>query len=111
MVAWGAVRQRFKVRTREGGVVVVGPVYLSGDRVTIRALVKDDVAAAIAWRPGPLPTNAPAAEAWLKEQHKSAWWPSDPLYLAIADTTDGAPIGGVEIEHPQDRIAGLKLWI
>jgi RimJ/RimL family protein N-acetyltransferase len=89
----------------------VGPAYLTGERLTVRALVKDDAAAAVAWWPGPLPTNAPAAESWLKEHHKAAWWPSDPLYLAIAEASDGRPVGGVEIEHPQDRIALLRLWI
>jgi RimJ/RimL family protein N-acetyltransferase len=94
---------------REG--TTVGPVYLTGERLTIRALVKDDAAAAIAWWPGALPTNAPVAETWLKEHHKAAWWPADPLYLAIAEAADGRPVGGVEIEHPQDRIALLRLWI
>jgi hypothetical protein len=80
------------------------PNYLTGERIFLRALRKEDAATASAWHPGPLPVNAPAAEAFLKERHTSAWGPSDPLFLAIVRTEDDAVVGGVELEHPLGRI-------
>ena len=80
------------------------PAYLTGERVYLRALRKADAATAAAWHSGPLPVNAPAAEAFLKERHTAAWWPNDPLVLAIVRSVDDAVIGGVELEHPQGRI-------
>ena len=80
------------------------PSHLTGERVYLRALRKEDAAAAAAWHPGPLPINAPAAEEFLKERHKTAWWPSDPLHLAVVRSEDDAVVGGVELEHPQGRI-------
>jgi RimJ/RimL family protein N-acetyltransferase len=81
----------------------VRPVYLSGDRLYLRALRKEDAARATAWQPRPTPINEPAAEAYLKERHTAALWPNDPLLLAIVRVEDDEVVGGVEVERPQGR--------
>lgn len=77
------------------------PAYLANDRLYLRPLGKEDARVAVAWHPGPLPTNTPAAEAFLKDKHSTAWGPSDPLYLAVVRADRDRVVGGVEIEHPR----------
>lgn len=82
--------------------VVVEPsslraTYLSGPTVYLRALVESDKEHAAAWLDDTFPTNAPAAESVLKEEHGSPWWDRPSLRLVIVRREDDVVVGGVRI--------------
>ena len=84
-------------------------VYLTGEHLSIRALVAADKECAAAWFDSPFPVNAVRAEAWLKETHASVDRPTR-LHYAIVRTADNAVIGGVTLQTDY-RIGMLKLHI
>jgi RimJ/RimL family protein N-acetyltransferase len=75
----------------------VRAVYLTGEQLSIRALVAADAARAAAWFDSPFPVNAVRAEAWLKETQVSLDRPPT-LHYAIVRTADEAVIGGVTLQ-------------
>ncbi len=84
-------------------------VYLTGEQVSLRALVAADKECAAAWFDSPFPVNAVRAEAWLKEAHASLDRPPA-LHYAIVRTADEAVIGGVTLQTDY-RIGTLTLRI
>lgn len=70
-------------------------VYLTGERLYLRAMVAADKEVAAAWFPGPFPINAPRAEEWLKEEHKDPY--GGARHYVIARTAGDEPIGGVRL--------------
>jgi RimJ/RimL family protein N-acetyltransferase len=87
----------------------VQAVYLSGESLSVRAMVAGDKEHAAAWFDGPFPINADRAEVWLKEVHTSIDRPAS-LHYVIVRTVDGAVVGGVTLETDY-RQATLKLHI
>jgi RimJ/RimL family protein N-acetyltransferase len=66
-------------------------VYLTGERVAVRAFVLADKDHASAWFPGPYPVNAVKAEEFLKEVHKGL--ERRTRYYALIRRADDAVIG------------------
>ncbi len=87
----------------------VRAVYLTGERLAIRALVAADAMCAAAWFDSPFPVNAVRAEAWLKEAHTSLDSPPA-LHYAIVRNADEAVIGGATLKTDY-RVGTLKLRI
>lgn len=79
---------------------MMGPAYLTGERLSLRAPVPTDAEAAAAWYPGPFPVGAGRAESYLREKLKSAWWPDREFHLMIVRIADDQVIGSVIVEHP-----------
>lgn len=72
-------------------------VYLSGPTVYLRAPVEGDKDHAAAWLDETFPVNAPAAEAALKEDHKTPFWARPGLRLVIVRQDGDAVVGGIKI--------------
>lgn len=89
----------------------MGPGYLTGKRLSLRAPVKADADVAAAWYPGIFPVGAVRAEAYLKETVKTAWWPGRELLLVIERVVDGQVVGGVVVEHPTGPGAVVTLTL
>jgi RimJ/RimL family protein N-acetyltransferase len=83
-------------------------VYLTGERVYLRALVADDRGTVATWFAAPFPSNAARGEDWLKEVHSDAWSANKPHYLAIVRIEDDAPIGGVSLAIRGSRRGFLR---
>lgn len=81
-------------------------VYLTGERLYLRAMVAADKEVAAAWFPGPFPVNAPRAEEWLKEQHKEAW--GGARHLVIARVDGDEVVGGVRLDDRGRRRGELS---
>ncbi len=77
-------------------------IYLTGERVYLRAMVEADKEVAIAWFPGPFPANALSAEEWLKEIHKDAW-NDPPRWYAIVRVADEAVVGSMQLRDRHGR--------
>lgn len=72
-------------------------IYLSGPTVYLRAPVESDKEHAAAWLDDAFPTNAPAAESVLKEEHKTPIWDRPNLRLMIVRREGDAVVGGIRI--------------
>lgn len=72
-------------------------IYLSGPTVYLRAPVEGDKEHAAAWLDETFPTNGPAAEAVLKEEHKTPFWDRPDLRLMIVRQDGDAVVGGIKI--------------
>lgn len=83
-------------------------VYLTGERVYLRAMIADDKGMAATWFAGPFPSNAAQGERWLKEAHIDAWGANKPRYLTIVRVEDDAPIGGVSLVVRENRRGQLR---
>lgn len=83
-------------------------VYLTGERVYLRAMVAGDKNTAAAWFPGPFPINATQAETWLRETHSNIGRGHNPRYLVIARIDDDAPVGGVALAAPSNHHGFLR---
>lgn len=83
--------------------------YLTGERVSLRAMVAADKDVAAAWFDSPFPINAVRAEAWLKEAHARGG-PSSTLHYLITQTADDTVVGGATLVTDR-RIARLTLTI
>lgn len=70
-------------------------VFLSGERVYIRAYVEQDKEVTAAWAGTPFPVGAPRGEKLLKDWH-TEWWPRTRHY-ALCDATSDDVVGGVTI--------------
>ncbi|MFW6075408.1 MAG: GNAT family N-acetyltransferase [Chloroflexota bacterium] len=70
-------------------------IYLTGDRVYLRAHVEEDKNCAMAWHPGPFPINSARAEEVLKEWHKE-FWPRTRRFAVCSVETDEV-VGGVSV--------------
>lgn len=84
-------------------------IYLTGERVYLRAMVEADKEIATAWWPGPFLVNAARAEEWLKEAHKDGW--NKPRWYAICRTEGDAVVGSARLAPRQGRRADLMLHI
>lgn len=75
-------------------------VYLTGERVYLRALTKADAEHAVAWFAGPFPVNAAAAAEYLSETHGTNQWSSVKRHFALCRVSDDEVVGGlVEDSH------------
>lgn len=72
-------------------------VYLSGPTVYLRAPVDRDKEHAAAWLDETFPTNAPAAEVVLEEEHRRPFWERSTLRLVIVRQDDDTVVGGVHV--------------
>lgn len=72
-------------------------IYLSGPTVYLRALVEGDKEHAAAWLDDTFPINAPAAEAVLKEEHRTPFWDRPSVRLVIVRRDGDTVVGGVLI--------------
>ncbi len=79
---------------------MMGPAYLTGYRLSLRAPVSSDAEVATAWFPSVFPVGAGRAESYLKDNLKSAWWPDRAFHLMIGRIADDRVVGGVVVEHP-----------
>ena len=86
-----------------------GPSYLSGERIYLRAPLKEDTAASASWFPSVFPVGPGKAESHLKEQLKRVWWPGDNLHLMMVRTDDDQIVGGVIVEHPTGPTTNVTL--
>ena len=71
------------------------PVFLTGERVYLRAFLPEDKDHAAAWFPGPFPVNSIRAESFLKDVHKEEALRT--RRLAIVRTTGDDLIGGARV--------------
>jgi RimJ/RimL family protein N-acetyltransferase len=69
------------------------PVWLRGDRVYLRAMLKEDAERGSAWLDPTFPLNAPRAERTLEEEHGAGSWERPRRRLAIA-RLDGDEVVG-----------------
>lgn len=76
------------------------PVYLRGDRVYLRAMLKEDAEHAAAWADGALPVNAARAQSLLEEEHAPVRWPRPRVRLAIARMDGDDVVGSLVIGSP-----------
>ncbi len=81
-------------------IEVPGPSYLTGERIYLRAPLKDDTAASASWFPSVFPVGSGKAESHLKDQLKRVWWPGDRLHMMVVRADDDQIVGGVIVEHP-----------
>ena len=88
-----------------------GPTYLTGQRLSLRAPLKDDIAASASWFPSVFPVSSGKAETYLKDQLKRFWWAADEFHLMIVRLKDGQVVGGVVIERPTGPAAEISLRI
>lgn len=88
------------------GAARLRAVYLTGERVYIRAMVMADKEVAAAWFASPFPVNAPRAETWLKEQHTDIWRKPARHYV-ICMVADDRIVGGVLLVNRGQRIGYL----
>jgi RimJ/RimL family protein N-acetyltransferase len=70
-------------------------VFLSGERVYIRAYVEQDKEVTAAWAGTPFPVGAPRGEKLLKDWH-TEWWPRARRY-ALCETATDEVVGGVTV--------------
>lgn len=70
--------------------------YLTGQRVSLRALGSDDANVAEAWHPAPYGLNASRGESVVKEEQENT---RNRKRLGVVLTDSGELIGGVQIEH------------
>ncbi|CAN5521937.1 hypothetical protein BH23CHL2_BH23CHL2_07810 [soil metagenome] len=68
-------------------------IYLSGEKVYIRAYVEDDKHHAAAWADSPFPVGSPRGEKLLKEWH-TEYWPRTRRY-ALCRSENDEIVGGV----------------
>jgi RimJ/RimL family protein N-acetyltransferase len=83
-------------------------VYLTGPRVYLRALQKEDGEQGAAWLDGTFPVNAGRAEKTLEEDAASSTWPVPKRRLAIARVEGDEVIGGLLITSSDSFRTG---WI
>ena len=88
-----------------------GPSYLTGERLYLRAPLKDDVAASASWFPSAFPVSSGQAETYLRDQLRRVWWAADEFLLTIVRREDDQIVGGVVIEHPTGPAAEISLRI
>jgi RimJ/RimL family protein N-acetyltransferase len=69
-------------------------VYLTGERIYLRAPTRADVDAAVAWLETPFPVNQPAAEEHLKAEESNPYVPRERHYV-IVRRQDDRIVGGV----------------
>jgi RimJ/RimL family protein N-acetyltransferase len=69
-------------------------IYLTGERVYLRALVESDKQQASAWMPGSFPANSVRAEAFFKESVK-LWQRKNQLVICRTDSDE--IVGGVSL--------------
>ncbi len=86
-----------------------GPSYLTGERLYLRAPLKDDIAASANWYPSVLPVGSGKAETYLKDKLKGVWWVNSPIHLMVVRVADDQVVGGVIIEHPTGPAAEVSL--
>jgi len=79
---------------------MMGPAYLTGERLSLRAPVTTDAEVAAAWFPSVFPVGAGRAESYLKDKLKSAWWPDREFHLMIVRIADDQVVGSLIVEHP-----------
>ncbi len=65
--------------------------------VYLRAPVESDKEHAAAWLDATFPTNAPAAEAVLKDEHKAPFWERPNLRLIIVRAEGDTVVGGIRV--------------
>ncbi len=82
------------------------PIYLTSERVYLRAMIEADKEVATAWWPGPYLVNAARAEEWLKETHKGDVWVK-PRWYAICRAEGDAVVGSARLDSRQGRRATL----
>lgn len=80
-------------------------IYLTGDKVYMRAYVMEDKEHAAAWMDSPYPINSSRAEEILKDWHKE-FWPDTRRY-AICRLDGDEIVGGITISTFQ-RTADIK---
>lgn len=78
----------------------MGPSYLKGERLYLRAPVKADAEASGAWYPSVFPVGTGRAETYLKDHLKAAWWPDREFHLVIERVEEDQIVGGVIVENP-----------
>ena len=81
-------------------------IYLTGERVYLRAMIEADKEVATAWWPGPYLVNAARAEEWLKETHKGDVW-GKPRWYALCRTEGDAVVGSACLAPRHGRRATL----
>jgi len=89
----------------------MGPAYLTGERLLLRAPLAADAAVATGWYPGVFPVGASRGASHLKDKLKAAWWPDREFQLMIVRMGDDEVIGGVIVEHPTGPGAVLRIKI
>ncbi|HEX2282536.1 MAG TPA: GNAT family protein [Thermomicrobiales bacterium] len=86
-------------------------IYLTGERVYLRAMVEDDKAHVVAWHDSPFPVNSAFGEERLKQLHDKVW-DVRRYQLAIVRLTDDEIVGGVSVEFAdRDRKASFEVRI
>jgi RimJ/RimL family protein N-acetyltransferase len=85
------------------------PVYLSGPRVYLRAVVEADKERGAAWLDQTFPVNVARAEAALKEEHEGPWWRRAERRLVIALGEDDEVVGSALVSsHNANRTGRLR---
>lgn len=83
------------------------PIYLTGERVSVRPMVASDKDRTVAWYNSPFPLHAAFGERHLNDIHQSLWDSPRRQYAIVRTETDEV-IGGVTIQFSTlDR----KCWI
>jgi RimJ/RimL family protein N-acetyltransferase len=87
----------------------VRPIYLTGERVSVRAMVASDKDRTVAWYNSPFPVHAAFGERYLNEIHQSLWEAPRRQY-AIVRTDNEEVLGGVTIRFSsQDRKCRIQM--
>ena len=85
------------------------PIFLTGERIYVRAMLPEDKDHTIAWFDSPLPLNSVFGEEHLKEIH-SRLWDATTRQFAIVEKQSERVIGGAVVRFSTgDRKAGITL--
>ncbi len=82
-------------------------VYLTGERIYLRAPVEEDAEHAVAWFDSPFPINGSRAKTFFEEQ-PSFWWDADAFQLIMARTENDQLVGGVSLESSDWRTGSIR---
>ncbi len=85
-------------------------VYLTGERIYLRAPVEEDADHAVAWFDSPFPINGSRAKTFF-DDHPTYWWDADSFALVIARTDDNQLVGGMSLSSSDWRVAGIRFHI
>lgn len=86
-------------------------VYLTGERVYLRAMTEDDKDHVVAWYATPFPVNTAFGEEQLKEAHQHVW-DATSFRFAIVRAANDDVVGGAEVTFDvRDRMARFELRI
>jgi RimJ/RimL family protein N-acetyltransferase len=82
--------------------------FLTGIRVSIRAMKLSDKDQAVAWFDSPFPINAARAETFLREEHTATWHPST-TYLALVRAGSDEIVGGASMWTDERRTGWVRI--